>query len=283
MLNAHRQVAVPPESRFIVELWQGKVEVAVDRFLASLAAHNRFQMWDLPIEMVREELPERGDVRYADAIEAAYVAYARIQGKTRWGDKTPRYIEHIPLLARLFPKARFVHLVRDGRNVALSYSAVPFGPNNVAQAAVLWARRVGAGIRDGRGLGDGRYLEMRYEDLVEDAGGEAKMLCQFLDLDFDPEMLNYTERARAAVLPRAKRYNPHVMEKPMQELRSWERDLPERHVELFEAIAGTVLAELGYPRRYPAPSATARVLASLGKIGLPFGRLRPTSGADHSR
>ena len=160
MLSAHAEVAVPPESRFIVELWQEEDEVAVDRFLSSLARHKRFQTWDLPVETVRHELQGLTVVPYAEAIAAAYKAYARVHGKTRWGDKTPRYIEHIPLLARLFPTARFVHLVRDGRNVALSYAGVPFGPNTVAQAAALWARRVAAGIRDGRALDAGRYLVM---------------------------------------------------------------------------------------------------------------------------
>ena len=66
-------------------------------------------------------------------------------GKARWGDKTPRYVESIPFISGLFPDARFVHLVRDGRDVALSYANVPFGPKTVARAASLWAKRVRKG------------------------------------------------------------------------------------------------------------------------------------------
>jgi len=273
MLNAHRSVAVPPESRFVVELWQGHNEVEVNRFLSRLDAHKRFQAWDLPVESVRSELGDADKISYATAIEAAYNSYARVHGKTRWGDKTPRYVEDIPFLAELFPTARFVHLIRDGRNVALSYAHVPFGPKNVTKAAQLWADRVRVGCKAGRALPAGRYIEVRYEDLVEDAPGEAKDLCEFLELDFDPGMLEYTERARDAVLTRAAQYNPNVTSKPTK-TRSWEEEMPADQVETFEAVAGDVLSELGYERRFPDPSAGARIKALLGRVGLPVGRLR---------
>ena len=161
MLNAHPAVAVPPESRFVVELWTGAERVNVPELFAKLAAHPRYQAWDLPIETVEHELGGVTEVSYAAAIEAAYRAYARVNGKTRWGDKTPRYVESIPLLAKLWPEARFVHLVRDGRNVALSYADVPFGPKNVVKAAGLWASRVRMGLEAGRALEHGRYIEIR--------------------------------------------------------------------------------------------------------------------------
>jgi hypothetical protein len=273
MLNAHRDVAVPPESRFVVELWTGAEHVNVRELLGKLAAHPRFEAWDLPIEMVEHELHGVEHARYAETIEAAYRAYARVNGKKRWGDKTPRYVESIPLLARLWPDARFVHLVRDGRNVALSYADVPFGPKTVAKAAELWATRVRMGIEAGRALRD-RYIEIRYEDLVEDAEGEAKDLCEFLALDFDSGMLDYTERARGAVLPRAKKYNPHVAERPISKVRSWEQSMPDSHVEVFEAVAGDVLSELGYERRHPRSGLRARALAGAGRAGLPVARLK---------
>jgi hypothetical protein len=275
MLNAHPQVAVPPESRFVTELWTGAREIEAGAFLESLGAHERFNAWELPIEDVARELGGRAALPYADAIASVYRAYAKARGKGRWGDKTPRYVEHIPFLAGLFPRARFVHLVRDGRNVALSYADVPFGPKTVGKAADLWARRVSKGLRDGRPLAE-RYLEIRYEDLVEDIEERTKALTAFLGLPFDADMLDYTERARSDVLPRAAKYNPHVTEKPIAQTRSWRTDMPPSHVAVFEAIAGSVLAELGYERVHPSPGAGARLAAGLGRAGLPIGRLRRT-------
>ena len=275
MLNAHREVAVPPESRFVTQFWRDAATVEVEPLLAALAAHPRFIAWELPIDAVRTELGNLATAAYSDFIRAVYRAYARKHGKIRWGDKTPRYVEHIPLLARLLPDARFIHLVRDGRNVALSYADVPFGPKTVARAADLWARRVAAGIASGNSLAEGRYLQLKYETLVADPAGEAKAICDFLHLEFDPAVLDYAERSRA-VLPRAAQFNPNVTSKPISEVRSWERAMPARHVEIFEAVAGAMLSRLGYSRRYLQPSARARAAARVSMWGLPIGRLRTT-------
>jgi hypothetical protein len=272
MLNAHPEVAVPPESRFIVDLYRGSDEVDVPTLLTELEQYTRFTAWELPIEAVRRELDDVSRPSFPDVMRAVYRAYARLQGKSRWGDKTPRYVENLDLLAHLFPDARFIHLIRDGRNVALSYADVPFGPKTIAAAADLWARRVKAGMAVGRRLAH-RYIEMRYEDLVEDAAGEIKSLCEFLELEFDPGMLDYTERAREAVLPRAAIYNPNVTREPISNVRSWETGMSSYRIEVFEAVAGPVLSDLGYPRRYPAPGRRARLAAALGRFGLPVGRL----------
>lgn len=264
MLNAHPDIAVPPESRFIVELWHDSNEVVVADYLKELASHKRFQAWDLPIEAVAAEM--NGDrISYRDAIDGTFRAWSRAAGRERWGDKTPRYIEHIPFIGRLFPDGKFIHLVRDGRNVALSYADVPFGPKTVAAAAQLWGERVSSGLKDGRALGDNRYIEIRYEDLVEDTEGEVADICDFLGIDFDPGMLDYTQRARSAVLPRAAQYNPKVMEKPTTG-RSWEKEMDPGDVEVFEAVAGDVLSELGYERRFPNPSGKARRRARLQRF-----------------
>lgn len=279
ILNAHPDVAVPPESRFVAELYPGTRRVPRERFLTSLAAHKRFQTWDLPITVVAEELasiaPDEPDVDYADAIAAPFRAYARVGGKTRWGDKTPRYVERLEFLSELFPTARFIHLIRDGRNVALSYANVPFGPKTVGKAAALWSKRVRAGYEVGRSvLGGERYLEVLYEDLVEDAEGETKDICAFIDLDFDPGMLDYTERARDSVLPRASTFNPRVTDRPTANVRSWQDSMPPEQVEVFEAVAGETLSLIGYERRFPHPGPRARAIARLASLGLPLGRIR---------
>ena len=273
ILNAHPNVTVPPESRFVTELWRHSSEVSAERFLSALEQHRQFQSWNLPIEAVRTELNDRETVPYAVAIEAVYAAYAKRVGKERWGDKTPRYVEHIPFISELFPQARFVHLVRDGRDVALSYAKVPFGPKTVAKAAALWALRVCLGVSEGRRLGSDRYKEIRYEDLVDAPEQTTRSLCEFLGIRFDQDMMEYTEKAPEFVFDKAKTYNPKVLEKPSKSSRSWATEMPPSHGEAFEAVAGDVLDLFGYPRRFPTPSLRAKTSAALGKLGLPIGRL----------
>jgi Sulfotransferase family len=273
-LNAHPDVAVPPESRFITELYTGDDTVEAADYLAHLEAHKRFKAWGLPIAGVAAEIGDRTTLPYADAIRATYLAYAHAHDKESWGDKTPRYVEDIPFLAKLFPDARFIHIVRDGRNVALSYAHVTFGPKNVARAARLWARRVSAGIRDGRPLGGERYLEVLNEDLAEDREGEIRDISAFLGLEFDPRMLDEKERAKGVIDKVTHSYEPGVAGRTR--MSTWQEDMKPADIEVFEAIAGDVLSEIGYERRYPNPSALARTKAQLALKGLPIGTLKRT-------
>jgi hypothetical protein len=271
-LNAHPDVAVPPESRFITELYDGRDTVEVADYLNRLEQHTRFKAWGMPIGPVADEIGGDARISYPDAIRATYRAYARSQSKESWGDKTPRYVEHIPFLARLFPDARFIHIIRDGRNVALSYSHVDFGPKNVARAARLWARRVSAGMRDGRALPAGRYLEVLNEDLAEDREGEIRDITAFLGLEFDPRMLDEKERAKGVVDKVTHSYEPGVAGRAT--MSSWQEEMKPSDVEVFEAIAGDVLSELGYERRFPNPGRSARLKAALALKGLPIGTLK---------
>lgn len=272
MLNAHGQIAVPPESRFVVELYEGE-RIEVETWLRMLSQHHRFKTWGISIDDVAHELDDASWVAYPDAVEAAFRAFARHRDKPMWGDKTPRYIEQIPLLARLFPRARFIHMVRDGRNVALSYASVPFGPKTVSRAARLWSDRVSMGIEAGGGIPD-RYLEIRYEDLAADPEANARKVCGFIGVEFDGDMLDYSEKAAEEVLPRAARYNPRVLARDTSSTRRWQAEMPAFQAEVFEAVAGATLSRLGYERRHPNPRLTARLLASLGRWGFPFGRLK---------
>ncbi|MEA2447809.1 MAG: hypothetical protein QOK47_1446 [Actinomycetota bacterium] len=271
-LNSHPHVAVPPESRFVIELWPQSGEVEVDGYLSKLATHRQFQAWHLDVAQIRPLLEGSSRVPYRRAIEATYEAFTRAHGKDRWGDKTPRYVENIERLSELFPEARFVHLVRDGRNVALSYAHTDFGPKTVSKAAAVWKRRVSLGFQQGRGLGAARYLEIRYEELAENNEAVVKEICDFLDIEFDPKMFDEGERAKGAH-DRAQRFNPHVTGEAIAKTRAWQEDMPAEQIEVFEAVAGDVLSELGYERRFPMPSAGAKLRARAGLAGLPLDKL----------
>jgi Sulfotransferase family len=282
ILNSHSDVAVPPESRFVVDLYRDSGPVDIQSFLTELEAHQRFQAWSLPIDRVKTCFGATKEPSYGEAIEILYRCYATAKGKSRYGDKTPRYIEHIPLLAELFPTAKFIHMVRDGRNVALSYAEVPFGPKTVARAAALWSGRVQDGLDRGRPLGPARYLEMRYEDFVAQPHEKLRSICSFLQLDFQEAMLDYAHESNEDVLSRAARFNPHVTQKPIAEVRSWREQMGPGQVEVFEAVAGETLSTLGYPRMYPKPRVAARISGLVGRWGAPIGRL-PKDRAEVTR
>src|SRR5213078_168759 len=175
MLDRHSELAIPDESYFIPQLAdRHRATIEVGEFADDLRRLPTLRDWDVPVDEVRARL--RPGMRLGEAIAAVYETYAARHGKSRWGDKTPMYMQRLRMLERLFPDARFVHLVRDGRDAALSFLAMPPGivtetwahPRTVGQFACQWQTEVAAAQALGRRVGPARYLELRYEELVAD-------------------------------------------------------------------------------------------------------------------
>jgi len=269
MLDAHPSLAIPPESHFIplVARVHSRYEQPsgfdADHMAADVMRGLRFRDWQLPPEAVRSTIRERRPVTMAAAIECLFVAYADAHGKARWGDKTPGYSIELPLISELFPEAVFVHLIRDGRNVALSLMEVPRPPRSFAEAAQVWRHRVSTGRADGARLGAGRYLEVRYESLVEDPETALRQVCSLAALEYAPAMLDYHREDPAASVPeRNWGHHRNLARPPTSGLRDWRDRMGEADQRLFEAVAGDELSALGYERRFPQVPAGARARAA---------------------
>lgn len=274
MLDRHHDVAIPGEGHFIPHLWArrdrygggGRVR-RTEVFLHDLDAHPAFGFWDLPISAVRDAIGDRSDLSFADAIHAAYAAYARKQGKARWADKTPDYIDHLPLLSRLFPEARFVHMVRDGRDVALSTLDLRRFHRHAATCGYFWARQIAAAIGEGRRLGPGRYLELRYEDLLDGPERELERLCTFVGLPYDDAMLQHDEHDLEKLPERFRPIHTRLALPPTKGLRDWRTQMSPREVAEFEAVAGDQLRAAGYDVVGGSPGLATRLRARYRMAG----------------
>jgi hypothetical protein len=273
MLDSHPELAVPGESRFIPMLAGRRARYEQpggfdrDAFLADLTPTQWFHHWGLTAHEAAAALAEREVADLAGAVRALFAVHAQRAGKPRYGDKSPQYVLHIPMLAELFGEARFVHVVRDGRDVALAFAGADFGPSDIAELALHWQLRVARGMRYGRELGPERYREVRYEDLVTEPEATLQGLCPFLSLEFDPAMLRYPERSRQ--IAEADRAPEHHYERlamaPTPGLRDWRSQMSATDVATFDVLAGRTLATAGYERvrERPSPAARARAARAL--------------------
>ncbi len=200
MLDAHPDMAIPPETGFLAlaePATRPKLEYPYGFVAAVMNYPPGSPNWpDFGISA--EELDtairliEPFDL--ADAFRAFYRLYAARMNKPRWGDKTPVYVRHIETLRGLLPEARFIHIVRDGRDACLSWSKTWFRPSDdFATTVRQWREWVLAGRRQGEKTNS--YLEIRYEDLVANPVEVLKSVCRFIALEFDEVMLRYHERA----------------------------------------------------------------------------------------
>jgi sulfotransferase family protein len=205
----------------------------------------------------RTRLIERGLTVSADGLRAtlkersypALVAHilatvAHSYGKSGWGNKKPSYSLSLGGVDSLFPTARFVHIIRDGRDVALSMRQAE---NNLLErtwyfAARDWQRHVTEGRTMGQVLGPDRYMELRYEDLLS---APAESLTRILQLvggrDAEIERL---ANARAQIGARVKAGN----------FNKWKTKIPDRGVRIIERVAGPLLSGCGYELAHPEES-----------------------------
>jgi Sulfotransferase family len=260
IFDSHPDLAIPGEARFVAKLADRYQEKGYDteRLLEDLRKDDRFENWGLDYADIENALSDPPVDAYPEAVRQIYGVYAGKRGKTRYGDKTQSNIHHLPLLADLFPEARFVHAVRDGRDVALAHT----DGTKIEQVAVSWKRRVGAGRVAGAALGPDRYIESRFEELIDDTEGSVRRLCDFLELSFDPQMLTYYERAGDIVSSTAvPDRHKDIFLPPTKGLRDWRRELSDDQVARFEALAGDLLQDLGYERKYEKVPLSARAAA----------------------
>ena len=290
MLDSHPAMAVPDEAPWLVRLARERADLEpggrldADAFLHRLMQDRSYRRWGLTEAEVARALAADAPPTFSDAVRLVYGLYAKSKGKTRFADKTPWAVMHIPLLAALFPEAVFVHVIRDGRDVALSYLDAGFGPPSLELGALEWRRYVREGRRSGLVIGPGRYREVRYEELVSSPDTVVRDLCPFLGIDFDEAMLRYFERADEVVgsmpHPHARR---NVFLPPTSGLRDWRTALTSGQAAVFTALAGPLLQELGYEAgARPAPR--ARLAATGAHIRWWLHRLRQrTTGASRTR
>ena len=280
MLNAHPELAVPPESHFLRRVAERPDRTTPAGLLESALSSERFADWGIDADDVRTQASRRPPGSLAEATDLLFSSYAQAHGKPRWGDKTPPYVMCMDGLSKILPDARFVHIIRDGRDVALSYSSVSFGPRDdpVAQAE-FWSRRVEAGRRSGERLGPDRYLEVRYEDLVGDSEAALTTICRSIDLPFDAGMLRYQATVEEA-LPSSKHvYHTNAAKPLARNLRDWREAMSPEDVAAFEAVASDLLRQLGYEvsGEQPPPGIARRVAVErlrhkIGTFGTRLGR-----------
>ncbi|ODU12273.1 MAG: hypothetical protein ABS91_01890 [Thiobacillus sp. SCN 64-35] len=253
------------ESHFIIPLFRSQTAYAdvatpagMRRLLQTLHDFNaEFLDTDLhgvkfDVEALAQAFLAEGRASVRDVISGIFEHNARGMGKTRWGDKTPYYALHLDKLTEWWPGAKIIHLVRDGRDVALSLFGRQhdFSAYNVYYAAQYWQKYVDVCREQGRRLPAGQYLEIRYEDVLNDQDAAMRSVCDFIGEPL-PDAAQHPKAGLDAASRQLKTVNRDNQAKWRRALNAWQ-------IRVFESEAGPTLRQSGYPlltsaRRLPLP------------------------------
>lgn len=265
LVDAHPEIAVIHETQWVPRWYERRRGVTADgavtpALVPRLLEHRRFGRMELDARAVARVAAGR-DIHYRRFVSELFDLHGELKGKALVGEKSPGYVRHIPTLHELWPDARIVHLIRDGRDVCSSARAWSkaeriFGEyptwreDEITTAALWWEWHVRLGRESGATVDDRRYLEVSYEALVAEPAAECARLCDFLAVPYDDAMLRFHEgRARSRPELSAK-----AAWRPVTAgLRSWSSEMPAAELARFEAAAGPLLTELGYARAVPNP------------------------------
>jgi hypothetical protein len=232
LLDAHPDLAMTPETG-----WLGAALEALqpgapdDRFRRALSDAPDWHDMDMDDQALDAILAQPASSP-SDRLRAIYTAYAARFGATRAGDATPRHGGRMIKILELLPEARFIHIIRDGRDVAVSHRTVGFGPGSDPEAAAtfwMW------NIREMRQQAQfiPYYMEIRYEDLVIHSERVLKEICKFIGLELHAEQrLELSQLASSP--PTSAR------------IEVWRHEMNPKDQAKFEKIAGGMLMQLGY-------------------------------------
>jgi len=207
----------------------------------------------LEVGEIREMLARsRTGVEFA---ERCFGECAKRAGKRRWVEKTPRHVQFLPYLMHSFPNAKFIHMVRDGRDVACSLrhhpkakvtpkGAVPIRVNNPIGFCIdRWVRDTSAGLAY---QGHPRLLTVRYERLIAETDPTMREVCDFLGEAFHPEILvpqdGQLERNARSVPSNLTSFEPINS----ASVGRWKRDLRTGELAICLRNGGALLQTLGY-------------------------------------
>jgi len=281
MLDAHPQLTIPPETHFVPDLIKAVREPGAtpEDALEAMKSAREWGDFGFSDEEMLTRLRALRKLKPGAAVRTFYEAYMQQQGKPRWGEKTPTYVQKMKLIQRALPESRFVHVIRDGRDVALSVLDRTVRDLTAADVARRWRKKITKAREDAPALE--HYMEIRYEDLILETEPVLRKVCEFADLPWDEAMLSYHERSaerlqemaralpaegRAKELSVERRMATHAMTtKPpsADRVARWRTQMSAEQRAAFETEAGELLKQLGYPvGEFAVEQATAQIEAA---------------------
>jgi hypothetical protein len=258
MLTSHPSIYIPPELRYFgrhepgIRFADPLRDEHVEPYLALCQRDIWWEEMGMDVAAFRDAV--RGGLRTSRDIYLwvlGHIATRRGNRKPRCGEKTPYYAGLAEHIAELFPRARFIHLYRDPRDVTASYLEQYWVQGGTALRVSNYLLHVFHRVEQAaKRLGPDRFCAVKYEELVDQPERELRRLCAFLGEDYHPEMLQFARRQDAGYLELEEGWKGMTrQELTRARVGRYQGRLTPRQVWTVEQRLESMLPRIGYERR----------------------------------
>lgn len=276
ILNTHSQIAIPRESHFLMPFLRKKYlkrsisGSALRSFGNFLSSKSDFQSTyvDGHYNDFFSQFSHHEKLTLRELIDRIFSAYCRSEGKSIWGNKTPSFFRKIDILQTLFPDAKFIHIVRDGRDVFDSWRKMNPLNNNVAAVALDWRYKLSRIEKSFKNIPEENKITIRYEDLLENPEDTIKSVCSVIGIGYEKVMLDFYKTSHKHTIP----HHSELIFKPLnkENTNKWKKNLLPREVKIFNMLAGHYLKKYNYEIEYNVPNVSDILFMMMSLlIGLP--------------
>lgn len=249
ILNAHSKIAIPEEARFLTPLlkykkinkiYKGAELLTLKNYLKN---NSQFALWNFDSSgfFAKLNLLESISLRYL--IDLMFSSYCNCENKTVWGDKS-LFFGSVHILHQLFPDARFIHIIRDGRDVFDSWRKIDKRKNNPAVISLDWAYKEKSINTAFDKLPNDKKLSVRYEDLIDSPDKIVKRVCNFLDIPFEHNMLEFYKSSKKYIGGHHSRLIFNKIDSG--NANKWKKALTESEIRIFTCLSRNLLRKYGY-------------------------------------
>lgn len=257
ILAGHSRISIPPETWYIIPLVQ-ELPIGspltgeqVTRACQIMVSHYRWPDLNIDANGFRQKALGLEHPTLRDIVDIVYDGYLAMEGKARWGDKTPPYIQIVPQLHRLYPRAKFIYLVRDGHDVAKSFQAKGWYGRWLYANTREWEKAARFYRQYRRSHPEIPVLEIKYEMLVTHTEETVRRICEFLNERFDTGMLDWKDQLADKIPEREANIHAKLSRMPREsDIYRWRREMSSRDVLVAEAFMHDELRRQGYQMRY---------------------------------
>ena len=269
MLNSHSMINATPECGFL-HWWYKKYadwdsscisSNRLDEYISDLESSKRIEDWKMDYALLKAKIVQENPENYAKLGELVYTFYGEQKGKYAKviADKNNYYINHFNDLKEIWPDAKYILVVRDGRDVACSYLNMeklitnspykPYLSTDIKTIAKEWLTNNQNILSFSESLNNSQFMVIRYEDFVTDSALYLTKVCNFLGLNFESNMLNYfIKNAKEHDEPLSSLdWKKKTLEKPDKDnIGKYKIELEKESIEEFNAIAKEILQKFNY-------------------------------------